>query len=147
MKRGKNAVAPVITTILLVLIVLVLASIIIVWGLSFIPEKVAKFGGPIENACADVGFTAEYSGSQISVVNTGNVPIYRFRIKQDSQARSDIDTGDVIKLNPGSAEVLSSTIAAGTSEITLIPVLLGQTDSGKIQEFSCPSSSWQIIET
>jgi flagellin-like protein len=143
--RGKKGVAPIITTILLVLIVLVLASIIILWGTTFLPEALAKFEQPIESACNNVVFSAEVAGSELSVSNTGDISIYKFRIKQSGQSEAEVRS-EVVNLNSGGAKVMSLSIETGVNEITVIPVLLGKTEKGKIQEFPCAEASWRVIE-
>lgn len=144
--RDKRAIAPVITTILLVLIVLVLASIVILWGVSFIPEALAKFEAPIEQACDDISFSADVSGSEISVSNLGSIPIYKFSVREEGQKKSEIKTTGETKLGVGGAATLDITLSSGfTGQLTIIPIILGETEDGKIQQFSCPETSWKII--
>ena len=68
-KECKKAVSPVVTTVLLVLIVLILATLIIIWGTQFIPEKISKFGNPIEDGCSNVEFSASFQGGKLYLVN------------------------------------------------------------------------------
>lgn len=148
-KRGRRAIAPVITTILLVLITLVLASIVILWGTSFIPESLGKFGEPVENACDSIAFTADVdsSSNEISVSNTGDIPIYKFSVKEEGQTKSEIQTTGETNLGVGGAKILDITVSSGFSgEVTVMPIVLGETEDGKVQQYSCPESSWQVIE-
>jgi flagellin-like protein len=149
-KKGKKAVAPIVTTILLILIVLVLATIIIIWGANFIPEAITKFKTaegepePIEFACERISFQAQIVAEGVSVVNNGNVPIHEFGIKQEGQSRSEIDyfTED---LKSGGSVTLDSSIPEDV-RVEIIPVILGRTETGKIQKYSCPEDTYFIIE-
>lgn len=143
-KESKRAVSPIITTVLLVLIVLVLASLIVVWGTTFIPEKLSKFGSPIENGCDSVQFTATTQGSDIYIVNTGDIHLYKLGIRAKGAAKSTIEYEEV-NLNPGGVKTISLSNIVGAEEVVIIPVLLGATDKDKIQEFSCTESSWKTI--
>lgn len=147
-KEDKKAVAPVITTVLLVLIVLVLASIVIIWGVSFIPQKLAKFDAPIEQACDRISFSADITGEIISVSNSGDIPIYKFQVREEGQRRSEIRTTEPIKLGVGGATELDVRLSPGFSgEVTLIPVILGKNDDGETQQFSCPEPNWKVLQS
>ncbi len=145
----KRAVSPIVTTVLLVLIVLVLAMIILLWGMSFVPEALTKFDKPIETSCNDVRFTADYdsSGEQVLVVNTGNVPIYKFGVKLESASKAETQAF-VVNLAPGATNNLQNINTAGLDsgdEIAVIPILLGRTDDSRVQEFPCPELNWKLI--
>ena len=86
----KRGISPVIATVLLISMVIVIALIIFLWVREIGGETITKFGKEnVEVACGDVEFSAEYSGGEISVSNTGIVPIYNFKIK--------VSTGDSYK--------------------------------------------------
>ena len=142
-KEDKRAVSPVITTVLLVLIVLTLAILIIVWGTQFIPEKLSKFGNPIEDGCSNVQFTASLQEGKLYLVNTGDVYIHKVGLKSKGAAKSTIDPNEV-SMNPGDAESIDFD-STGVDELEIIPILLGETEGEKIQEFSCSESSWKTI--
>ena len=147
MKRGKKGVAPIVTTVLLVLIVLVLATIIILWGTTFIPETLAKFDEPVENSCITVAFTAEISGSEIFIVNSGDIPIYKLKLRQEGVSSSDTqETDDDFILNVGASKSVSVTLDPEADELQIIPVILGKTEDGKIQEFQCAESSARTLQ-
>lgn len=150
--RNKKAVSPIIATIMLVLLVIVLAAIIVLWGTTFIPEALTKFDRPIEEKCNEVKFSAELSeagaASKISVVNEGSVPIYKFSVRKQSSSESTVTTTDSKNLLPGSSVIIdadTSSLSSG-DEIDIIPILLGKTKSNKIQENQCSQLSWQVIE-
>jgi len=143
-KECKKAVSPVITTVLLVMIVIVLASLIVVWGTTFIPEKLSKFGNPIENECSNVQFSATSQGTDISIVNTGDTHIYKVGVRAEGAAKSTIKYED-IKLNPGSVATISPSHLGDADSAIVIPVLLAETEGSKIQEFSCSQETWRTV--
>lgn len=138
-KNSKNAVSPVIATTLLVAMVVVIGLIIFLWFKGFTQEAVTKFGGTnIELVCKDVAFESSYSSGSIFLSNIGNVPIYSFKLKVEkpgSHITLNIEeiTGSWPQtgLNQGGvfSEDISSS-ASGAEKITVIPVLMGTSDSG-----------------
>lgn len=142
--KSKKGVSPVITTVLLVLIVLTLASLIIVWGVTFIPEAIAKFDSPIENACQNVDFTAQkVSDSTISIVNVGNVYIYKIGVKEVGGPRSQIKENAVELTSGETYSALNIGISSG--QVSVIPIILGLTESGEYQEYSCEEANWKTV--
>ena len=138
----KKGVSPVIATILLVGMVIALALIVFVWMRAFAKETITKFEGEnIELSCDKVEFQASYSGGQLSVSNTGNVPIYDLRIKVAgpggfvSKNARDSDSWNRNGLN---AESSFAGYIEGLEgdEITLIPILLGNSEKG-MRVFAC----------
>jgi len=142
----KRGISPVIATLLLVGMVVVSALIVFVWIRGFTEETVTKFGGEnIELACEKVNFEASYSNGELSVVNIGNVPIYDLNIKVSSvgsyntEKASDISGNwPEIGLNQGQSfsGSISMNINSG-DEITLTPILRGQTSGGGEKTYSC----------
>lgn len=148
----KKGVSPVITTVLLILIVLIIALIVFLWLRSFIQEPITKFGGKnVELVCADIVFQASYSGDELHISNTGNIPLYDFQIQLfgdgekstillKEKANSDENCEDddcfpEIGLNPGA--VYSQSIQFGDYEkIIISPVLWGTSDSGR-KDYVC----------
>ena len=147
MKRGKSrkALSPVIATVLLIAMTMVLGLIVFMWMRGLTQEKITKFGGTnIQLVCNDVYFQAEYTNGVLSILNSGNVPIYSFKIKiqgDGSYTTSDIkdlssewannyETG----LNQGMG--FSDAIAFSGTQITLTPVLVGDSDKGK-KTYTC----------
>jgi flagellin-like protein len=142
MKRGKStkAISPVIATVLLVGMVVVVGLIVFLWFRGFIEEAGIKFGKNVELVCDDVFFDGSYSGGYLSIRNTGNVPIYEMRMKENRGAEGystdKIEKGWPIGgLNQGG--VFSEEISfSGVEDITLMPVLMGEIESGK-KSFEC----------
>jgi len=142
MKRGgqnRKGISPVIATSLLIAMVVVIGLIIFLWFRGFTEEAITKFGGTnVELVCGDVKFDSSYSGGQISLINVGNVPIYSFQLKIEkpgSHSTEDIkDVADwpVEGLNQGGSFSgdIGSSVGFNVEEITVIPVLRGQSKSG-----------------
>jgi len=146
-KRGKRAISPIISTVLLIMIVIILAIIILLWSRGFIKEQILKFGKPVENVCSEVSirtFVNEDLEKSFGFTNIGNVPIYAVDLKTSSGASSDIDRID------GQTDVGLSKIIDGYSydayeEVKIIPVLLGKTKSGGVKEYTCPERAGFVI--
>lgn len=145
MKR--KGVSPVIATVLLVGMVIALALIVFIWMRSFTQETITKFGDEnIELACGKVEFQAEETLSGISVNNVGDVPIYDMRIKsfsasgQTTEQMRDYDDWPQFGLNPGDATEINY---AGGGDITIIPILLGNSESGK-KTFACLNQEYDL---
>lgn len=135
-----KGISPVIATILLVAIVVVIGLIVFMWFKGLSEETITKFGKKnIKLVCNDVKFEASYSGTTLSISNTGNVPIIDFQIKKlvaggySSIYLREISAGwDELGLNPGG--VFSGSIAGevdGVTELLLIPVLRGSSKKGE----------------
>ncbi|NPE26503.1 type IV pilin [Methanococcoides sp. SA1] len=83
MKRvNKKGVSPVIASVLMILMVMVLAAIIFLWARGFIGEQIEKFGEPIENYCSQVDFAVSRYGSELEILNRGNVDIRSLDVKK-----------------------------------------------------------------
>jgi len=132
----KKAVSPIVATVLLISIVIALGLIVFFWMKGITKEAITKFGNEnIELACEKVNFDAGYSYSGLDVSNTGTVSIYKFNIKIYSNQGY---TTESIQGPLNSGEVLTNQDASLTNsidsaeKIILIPVLLGNSNSGKV---------------
>ncbi len=150
MKRGKKAISPVITTILLISIVIILAVIIFLWARSFIGEAVEKqIAGVKKTAdkfCLELegNFKAFVSDGELYIVNKGNIPIYEINVKKTSAGTSIVENY-TIDLDAGAT---SSPIALSTEnydKITIVPVLLGKAGNQK-KKYTCPESTGFELE-
>jgi flagellin-like protein len=131
--EDKRGVSPLVATIILISMVLIISAIIFAWARSMVREDATKFNRNIRLVCEDVSFRATYSGGTLNVINEGNVPVYRIKVKKEEGANyvtEDITTMSArwpeSGLNPGGAfsDNIASTI--GTADrITIIPVLVG----------------------
>jgi flagellin-like protein len=155
--KQKKAVSPIIATMLLIGIVIVLAIIIFLWLKGFTKEVVTKnlgFGEKnIELVCEDVVMDAKYEtlGSNDKIIyisNNGNAPIYAIKIKKYSIDNTyeieEVTYSDGSKVNIKQGKTISLTIGAGKqldltdiNKIIILPVLLGNSDSGGTKEYIC----------
>ncbi|MDD5193490.1 MAG: hypothetical protein PHF67_02785 [Candidatus Nanoarchaeia archaeon] len=155
-KRGeilKKAVSPVIATVLLVLIVVVLGVIILLWSQGFVEEAVTKnIGGETKTAeqfCSDLGMQPILNEDKsFGFRNIGNVPIYAFSVKLTGKNTGQSETkkiehSDGGSINPG-FNVLIEKEGGGYynyddyESVKIIPILLGKTKKGGLQEYPCP---------
>ena len=143
----KKGVSPVVATVLLIAIVVILAIIIFLWARGFVAEKAQKFGRAVELSCENVNFeSGAFCDSQsdtcvLDVVNIGDVPIYGFEVKilrTGELIIKETTTGTVTIGNSVSIDlkILPSELPIET-ELLIVPVILGETDSGKVA-YTCP---------
>ena len=144
--NSNKGVSPVIATILLIGMVIVIGLIIFLWLRSLTQEAVTKFDKNVELVCGDVQFDAGYSGGILTVSNIGNIPIYGIQIKisQDkSYETKDLNTltgkWPDAGLNPG--KVFSDDLNINAESITLIPILIGSSQSGE-KSYACDESRY-----
>lgn len=142
--KNKSGVSPVVATVLLISMVVVLALIVILWFLSMTEEAVTKFDGQnVEIVCRDVSFEASYGAGKLLMENTGSVPIFKAKVKKESAGEfttEEISTEPPGNwpskgLNPGKAVSLGYD-AGSASVITIIPVLVGESESG-MNSYTC----------
>ncbi len=141
----KKGVSPVIATVLLVGMVIVLGMIIFLWMRSLAQETITKFEGQnIELSCDSVQIEASRMGNQLSISNIGNTPIYDFNIKStmpgayETQRASELFEGEWNwGLNPGGIFSGEASEIGDADKLTLIPILLGMSESGSQKTFTC----------
>jgi len=155
MRGKKKAVSPVVSTVLLVMIVIILAIIILLWSKGFIKEAVTKkIGGESKGAeqfCSEIDITPiiDETDDSFGFTNTGNVPIYAVNVKLDE----GVGKSEIIKIRPQVGEGLvnpgfglkitdpgdgSIILYTSYDEIKIMPIVLGKTSSGNVEEFECP---------
>ena len=132
MGMKRRGLSPVIASVLLILLVLVLASLIFLWGRGFLSEQIEKFGQPIEGACASANYEIEYfeenNMDYFEIVNYGNVDIYNLDVKmakggnvETSKFKFDTPAGESkrgqvdLRMRDGSLP----------DEVTVYPILIG----------------------
>ncbi len=147
----KRGLSPVIATVLLIAIVIVLGLIVFLWLRGITQEAITKFGGQnVQLVCNNVQFDASYSSGNISISNTGNVPIYEFKAKiSGAGSYSTVVIGNStswpkVGLNPG--DVYQGPLnTTGATSLTIIPVLIGKTQSSGDQTYTCPDSQGKEV--
>ena len=151
LKRGKKAISPVISTVLLVMIVIILAIIILLWSRGFIKEKILKFDKPIDTVCGEVSLrTFVNADDTYGFTNIGNVPIYAVDVKETGGGSYDVTNAGFSeggKVDIGLSTILDENqFAIGTNEkIEIIPILLGETKSGAVKEYTCPERNSFVV--
>ena len=149
----KKGISPVVATVLLITLVVVIALIIFLWLGNIIEDKGTKLGKNVELVCDDVIFEASYSGEELAVVNSGEIPIFGMKIKMSEEGShvtkglaeilSSPEDWPDIGLNPGRA--FSGDISVVADSILLIPVLIGNSDEGT-KTFVCAEQyGYEII--
>jgi len=142
---SKFGLSPIVTSALLILLVLVLATLIFLWARGFVTEQIEKFGQPIEEKCDDVDFDVNIiSGGglyTLEVTNRGNIDIYHLNVKKIKGASFETDRFE-FKMDAGTSvsEAFDLRLADGSEpeEIIFYPVLIGNVkgkDSNKV--FTC----------
>ncbi|GBE20185.1 MAG TPA: hypothetical protein ENG87_05140 [Candidatus Pacearchaeota archaeon] len=137
-KKNKG-VSPVIATVLLIAMVVVIALIIFLWFRSMLEDKITKFGDTnIKLICEEVSFDASYSSGILSIVNTGNIPIYKIKIKiisvgsHETKDLSEISDWPNTGINQGGTFSGSISGEIGSAnKLIVIPVLIGESDKGQ----------------
>jgi len=148
MKRvRKKGLSPVIASVLLIMLVMVLAAIIFLWARGFIGEQVEKFGGPIEQSCDAVDFDVSITGqwgSELEVLNKGNIDIRRLDIRMTREGNSEVRQFD-FQIDAGASERDHVTLVMSDGEtpdeIIAYPVLIGTVKgSSSNNVFACMDS-------
>lgn len=144
---NKKGLSPVIATVLLIALVIILAMIIFLWFRGFTNESILKFGKNIQLTCEDVEFRSSYDEikKELSILNDGDVPIYRMKINVRGEGESDTsDLSGFSGLSNGGSVVLDmGNSFSDASEITLIPVLRGNSDKGQA-DYVCDNKGYKI---
>jgi hypothetical protein len=131
---NRKGVSPVVISVLLVLLAVALASIVFLWGKSFVTEKIVKFSEPIEFSCEDIVFDAEAVASEgkIHVVNRGNIPLYGIEVRKKGFGSVEnvgvFDTQSVTVGDTGSIDVTGLTSG---DTIVVVPIVLGESGDVK----------------
>ena len=138
--KDKKALSPVITTVLLIALVVILATIIFLWARGFIKEAIEKEIGGVkktaEKFCPEVNFESSISGTQVSIINRGNIPLYKIDIKKINKGSSNTEEGAVINIGIGQSESVTIEDIQDYDEVIMIPILLGKSQNEE-KEYAC----------
>jgi len=115
----KRGLSPIVGTVLLIVIVITIGAVIFAWSDNFITNL-----GPTGLDCNDINFEAGVFGSDLEVVNRGNVPIFGFEIKliEDGEisvketVNSKVDAGESVELGLEELYVIGE-------ELLIIPIV------------------------
>jgi flagellin-like protein len=140
----KKGVSPVIATVLLIVIAIIIAIIILLWFQLFYKEKLLKFDKPIESVCSEVSIrTFVNEDDSFGFTNIGNVPIYRANLKTTSQGSSE--TFEISKgIDAGFSTVIEGYKYSDYEQVEIIPVLLGKSKDGGVNEFVCEKNGFVV---
>jgi len=138
MKKSVKGLSPVIATVLLITITVVIALIVFLWIRGMTEEAITKFGDKnIQLVCGEVSFEASYTGNTLYITNPGNVPIFGMNVKvigegshETLDLRTESATWPPIGLNQGGV-FSDPDLTFNGNEIVLIPVLIGESESGR----------------
>lgn len=137
--NGKKGLSPVIATILLVALVVSIGFIVFVWFNNLTEEVITKFDNKnIKLVCEDIQFQAGFEGMDLSIFNSGNVPIYNMKIKVGVTGNYQIyDLNEIADLWPstglGQGQSFAQDISAQAvdqTKIIVIPELIGSSKEG-----------------
>ncbi len=145
---NKKGVSPVIATVLLIAMVIVIGLLIFLWFRGMMVERLTKFDSAVELVCDDVRFEGSYSVNRVSIVNTGNVPIYDINLEVTvGRSRSVIETifGKDEHIRPGDSKTTSTDVEGTPTQITAIPVILGLTEDGEARPYPCDKNGILIF--
>jgi len=137
----RRGLSPVIASVLMILLVLVLAILIFLWARGFVSEQIEKFGKPIEQYCALVDFEIQRLGSDLEVINRGNVDIRHLDIKMFKDGDSRVEKFD-FQIDAGQSVRKRATLLMDGSvtpdEIVAYPALIGNIKGGSSNNvFTC----------
>jgi len=140
--------SPVIASVLMILLVLVLAALIFLWARGFISEQVEKFGKPIEELCESVDFKVQKFGSDLEVVNRGNVDISHLEVKMFKDGNSQIEKFN-FRIDAGESVRKEATLLMDGNvvpdEIVVYPALIGNVKGGSSNKvFTCVDTGKSI---
>jgi flagellin-like protein len=145
-KKKVKGLSPIIATVLLIVLVVSIALIVFLWVRGMTQEAITKFGGSgkpenIQLVCNEVSFEASYTaGTGLYITNPGSVPIFGMNVKEIGDgSHKTVELRDnanwpTVGLNQGGVfadSAFSSELDAGVTEIVLVPVLIGESDSGR----------------
>lgn len=144
-RRGlRKGLSPVIATVLLIGIVVVAGLIVFTWFRGFTQEAVTKFDQNAQLVCNEIEFKASIFGSELSITNLGNVPIYGLMIKYGND--EGFQTRDIKELSawPKNGLILNGVFSGVTTpslatydDVTVIPILRGSSQRGGEASFVC----------
>jgi len=133
--KEKKGLSPVIATMLLVAIVIIIGLIIFLWFRGINEEAITKFEGTnIKLICDEVAFEASYSEGLLYVINIGNVPIYKIKVRMQGEGSYTTETIEqdwpYLGLSQGGVYSGALNNSIGAIKLFVIPVLVGESDSG-----------------
>ncbi len=147
--KKKLGLSPIITTVLLIALTIVITSVVFLWFRGMVEEGVTKFEKNIKLVCDDVEFEADYNSGTLSIVNNGNVPLFRINLKISKGG--NYQTKDITELSGGanwpdtglasgatfSGDIGSDNAINNAESILVVPVLIGTSSKEGKKTFIC----------
>lgn len=143
-KKETKGLSPVIATVLLIVIVVIIALIVFLWVRGMTQEAITKFDNEnIQLVCGKVSFEATYTtDTGLYIRNPGNVPIFGMDVQvvgsgehKTLDLRDNLITTEWPEVGLNQGGVFSDSEfgdnLVGAEEIVLIPVLMGESESGR----------------
>ena len=141
--KEKRGLSPIIATMLLIAIIIVIGLIIFLWLRGINEEAITKFEGTnIKLICEEVAFEASYSDGSLYILNLGNVPIYKIKVKMEGEGAhstktlEEADGWPYFGLPQGGSYSGALSYDVGSIKLLAIPVLVGTSNSGDLS-YTC----------
>lgn len=137
----RRGLSPIVASVLLILMVVVLISMIFLWGRTFLEEQTGDSERPVGELCSSVNFNVMLDGSNVlEIINLGNVNISALELKMYSTGNSEIIKIDV---NIPAGESVRHDVSfigniGSFDEIEVFPVLSGGSSK---KQFTCYKDS------
>lgn len=155
LKKRVKGLSPIIATVLLITLVIVIALIVFLWIRGMTQEAITKFGNQnIQLVCNQVSFEASYTPTTgLYIRNPGTVPIFGMDVQTIADgSHKTLDLRDKtvtanwpeVGLNQGgifSDENFANQLGSGVTEIILVPVLIGESKSGR-KTYVCDANQY-----
>ena len=154
-EESEKGLSPVIATVMLITIVIVIAVIVFLWIRGMTQEAITKFSDPPQNiqlVCEQVSFDSSYTTENgLAIMNPGTIPIFGMNVKvvgAGSHETIDLRTNPnwpEVGLNQGAvfsdSEFADNITISGATQIVLIPVLIGDSKSGR-KTYACDEGQY-----
>jgi flagellin-like protein len=133
----KRGISPVVATVLLIGIVVIAAVVIFIALSGLKTEVITKFGRSADSVCLnEVRLRASYSGSSLTITNTGTTGIYSVSlIKNDGETKTE-----VVSLAKGR----STTISVQNVK-SIVPIIRGVNEEGDSADFECSDIKISVV--
>jgi hypothetical protein len=129
----------------LVSMVIVIGLIVFLWFRGWQQDAITKFGKNVEMVCEDIKFSASYdvTTGELGIVNDGNVNVYDMSVKisqagshETKSLKNDFTGWPSSGLSSGGAVSVILNLGSSVTEINVIPVLAGKSETGS-KSFVC----------
>ena len=138
-KMNEKGVVEMISTVLLIAIAAVLATIIFLWANSFIVDL-----GPIGQSCEEVNFEAgifcDAGNCLLDILNRGNVPIHGIEIKELSKGSVIVKETLINTIKIGDSATVTLSVGEQdyeNEEFLIVPIILEESLEKK-EFYTCP---------